>query len=400
MFTYNPHCQLNKPTNKLNYLEGVRGLAAFIVLITHLKIILSIDLKIETLQYFISISHSTVVGKMLNSFVEIIFDGKLAVQVFWFMSGYVISIKLFNAAGNDYLLNAIIKRYFRLAIPALGSVLLVYGLLKFGLMYNTALDDNLGEKYRGWSTVYDIKPNFFNALRSGLWDSFFNFKHKGSYNPILWTMTPELYGSFFCFFLFAVFKTRRGRYFIYSGIALIALFMEYYWLVTFILGFFLCDIDHTENGLKKIVHWIAKHIFSKWYYVFGIVLILIFINGFGQTFYSAYAGILVSAVGIFMIINSNGLRRLFQHKILVWLGKISFSLYLIHLPIICSLSCYLLLNLGFGYFYNGLISVAVSMVFILFAAALFTKWVDSPAVIFSNWFAKFILTFFNNAQKK
>ncbi len=400
MFTYNPHYQLNKPTNKLNYLEGVRGLAAFIVLITHLKIILSIDLKIETLQYFISISHSTVVGKMLNSFVEIIFDGKLAVQVFWFMSGYVISIKLFSAAGNDYLLRAIIKRYFRLAIPALGSVLLVYGLLKFGLMYNTALDDNLGEKYKGWSTVYDIQPNFFNALRSGLWDSFFNFKHKGSYNPILWTMSPELYGSFFCFLLFAVFKIRPGRYFLYISLAIAALLFEYYWLVTFLLGFLLCDIDHTENGLKKIVKWTGLHIFSKWYFVTGILLALVFINGFGQNLYSAYVTIFVSATGIFTVMQSAALRHLFQHRILVWLGKISFSLYLIHLPIICSLSCYLLLNLGFGYFYNGLISVVISMIFILFASAQFTKWVDGPAVIFSNWFAKFVLTFFNTAQKK
>lgn len=163
---------MNSTTNKLYYLEGIRGVAAFIVLIAHLKNIFAPDLEVQSLHFLIRLTHSQIVGTMLNSFVYLLFAGKLSVHVFWFMSGYVLSIKLFSATGNDYLKAAVIKRYFRLAIPVLASVLLAYGLMKGGWMYNSELARVLGERYSGLNTVYNFDPDLLNAIRSGLWDSF------------------------------------------------------------------------------------------------------------------------------------------------------------------------------------------------------------------------------------
>lgn len=366
-------------TDKLLYLEGIRGLAAFIVLIGHLKNIFFYDLEQHTLLYFTELTHSTFIATIINSFLVVLFDGHLSVQVFWFMSGYVISIKLFGKYGRDYLKAASIKRYFRLAIPVLGSVSLAYGLLKLGLMYNLELAEFSGRPYPSLTEMYNFKPDLAVALRSGLWDAFFDFKTKDSYNIVLWTMTPELYGSFFCFILFAVFNTRPYRYFIYLFLVLGAIFMQYYWLVTFILSYVLCDIDHTSNRLKNISDWLSKYIFSKWLFSIAIILLLIIINGFAQKYYSAYAKIFVSAVFVFTVMNSAFVRNFFSGKILVWLGKISFSLYLIHIPVIYSLTCFLYMHTGLSHTYNALVSSAITIIFVLGAAAVYTRFVDRPA---------------------
>ena len=370
---------MKNKTNKLFYLEGIRGLAAFIVLIGHLKNIFFYDLEQHSLLYFTNLTHSTFIATIINSFLVVLLDGKLSVQIFWFMSGYVISIKLFGKYGQNYLKAAFIKRYFRLAIPVLGSVLLAYALLKVGLMYNLELAKFSGRPYPSLTEMYNFKPDFLSALRSGLWDAFFDFKSTDSYNIVLWTMNPELYGSLFCFILFAVFKTRPYRYFIYLFFILGSIFLEYYWLVTFILSYMLCDIDHTSNRLKNISTNLVKNIFSKWYFGITIILLLIIINGFDQKYYSAYVKIFVSACFVFTVMNSTFLSDFFGRKILVWMGKISFSLYLIHIPVIYSLTCYLYMHIGLSHTYNAVISSVITITFILGAAAAYTKFIDWPA---------------------
>lgn len=384
---------MNKTPHKLQYLEGVRGLAALVVVIAHLKILFAIDLETQSLAWLVNSTHSIFLGKLLNAFIDILFDGKFSVQVFWFLSGYVISIKLFTGTGNEYLFNAVIKRYFRLAIPVLGAVLLGYGLLKAGFIYNHQLVEVMGPKYLSWTEFYNFQPNLVIALRSAVWDTFFNFNLKASYNPVLWTMSPELYGSFFCFLLFAIFRKGRGRYFFYTGLAILSVVFAYYWLTTFILGFFLCDIDHTENVFKKMISFLEENILSKWYYSIGILLLLVLLNGFTQDFYSAYSKIFTSATGIFTIMHSKMLRDFFQQKLWVWLGKLSFGLYLVHMPIIFSLSLYLMVHLGFSHLVSATISALLSMIVILLVAVLFTRFVDRPAINISNRMAKSILQF-------
>lgn len=138
-------------------------------------------------------------------------------------------------------------------------------------------------------------------------------------------MPPELIGSFFCFALFAVFRIMPYRYFVYAGLAILAIYFGYFWLVTFILGFFLCDIDHTSNKLKPVSNYLALYFFSKWYYRAIVLLVLIFINGFGYSDYSAYAKIVVSAVFIYTVMQSKPLQNIFSTRPLKWLGRISFD---------------------------------------------------------------------------
>ncbi len=388
---YAKHFFLKNKTNRLCYLEGIRGIAAFIVLIGHLKNVFDYDFENRTLAYFINLTHSTFLGTLLNSFIVVFVDGKLAVQIFWFMSAYVISIKLFGKHGSTYLKSAVIKRYFRLAIPVLASVLLAFGLMKLGFMYNHELEQFSGRHYPSLTEMYNFKPDFLKAIKSGLWDTFFNFKSSNSYNIVLWTMEPELFGSFFCFFLFAVFRKGSARYYFYVCFIIASVFFQYYWLTTFIISYILCDIDHTTNPFKKMLATLSAHLYAKWYYSVAVIFILIMINGLNQHFYSAYAKIFVSAGIVFSVMNAESLRNFFSKKILVWLGKISFGLYLIHIPVIYSFSCYLYLQIGLEHICNAWISSIITIAFVLTGAVIFTKFIDKQSVFISSKIAKFFV---------
>jgi len=376
---------------RLSYLEGIRGLAAFIVLIAHFKNIIAIDLETRTGEYFAGLVHSTFLGDCLNAFLVTLLDGKLAVYVFWFMSGYVISIRLFGVNGIQYLKLAAIKRYFRLAIPVLASVLLAYLLMKSGAMYNQQVADRSGPEFHSMRGVFNFDPDLLAAVKNALFDSFFNFQYKGSYNPILWTMSPELFGSFCCFFLFLVFRTWQGRYFVFPLLAIAALCFHQFWLATFITGYVLCDLSHNANSFSGFVTRAFERIFSNGWRMGFIMLILVLINGIFIKYYSGYAKVLVSAGLVILVMFSPGLRSFFSSRLLTWLGRLSFSLYLVHLPLIYSLSCFLLISLPFGFAVNAVLSGIVTIIVALLLSLAFTKWIDRPAIVLADALARNLL---------
>lgn len=381
---------MEKSNARLSYLEGIRGLAAFIVLVVHFKNIIVIDLEGRVENYFTQLVGSRFLGDCLNSFLVTLLDGKLAVFIFWFMSGYVLSIRLFGTNGMQYLSQAFIKRYFRLAIPVLASVLLAYLLMRFGAIYNQQWADQSGPEFHSIRWVFNFEPSLLSAVRNALFDSFFDFHDKGSYNPILWTMGPELLGSFCCFIFFLVFKISKGRYYLLAGLAITALLLQLFWLATFIAGYLLCDLTHNENPVSRFMNQLFKQACSKTIRVFFILVVLVLINGIFIKYYSGYAKVLVSAGLVITVMYSPALRSFFGKPLLTWLGRLSFSLYLVHLPVIYSLSCWLLIYLPFGVEINAILSAMATLVTTLLLSMAFTRWVDRPAIVFSNVLARFV----------
>ncbi len=372
-------------TNKLLYLEGIRGVAALMVFLCHLARTFQPNLGEELFFYLKDHTQSNLISHLLHAFLNMLLDGPIAVYIFWFMTGYVISFKLFIGAGKEYLKNAFSKRYFRLLIPCLGTVFLAYFLLKTGCMHNIEVAKLLGTKEASWMIdFYNFEPNFLNALKTGLWNTFFNFSWEDTYNVSLWTMQPELYGSLFCFFLFGIFGTMPKRYFAYAIIIVLTFFIDSN-LVGFLLGFLLCDIDYSDNKLKNINRQLENHFFSKWYYASFLFCLLIILAGSDVWNLS---NILLSSLLVFTVMRSDFLKTIFQSRPLVWLGKISFSLYLLHVPLICSLGCFLYLSLDYSHAAKALFSSGITLVVVLLLSVVYTKYVDNFSLKFSTKIAE------------
>lgn len=319
-------------TNKLLAMEGVRGVASFIVLLSHLQLIFFMNIDDIFLNYSLKFFPQAI-ATLLNYIFQSFHDGNFSVWLFWVMSGFVLSLGYFKKLTPEtqkiYILKSTIKRYFRLLIPVLFSVLFAYILLLNNMMTNQELSRIL--KNNWFSTFYTFDASFFNAIKSSIYNSFFNFDRLSSYNRVLWTMEAELYGSLFIFALLSIVGYSKIRYLLYPIIIVILYTLQLHWLNAFMLGIVLCDLYVNTKTYLFLTHYIQNKILTL--IIFLLFLILIGMPNYYKVFHLVLASIL-----ILFIISSPLLNNLFSSKILVFLGRISFSLYLIHIPILCSLS--------------------------------------------------------------
>ncbi|MBC7861390.1 MAG: acyltransferase [Bacteroidia bacterium] len=392
--------------NKILYLEGLRGIAAFIVVVHHF--ICAFYPALYSGNPSESHFQNTATERAIAiSPVSILYNGNLAVCIFFVLSGFVLSYKFFVTDSSAALITMGIKRYPRLIIPVAASSLLTYGILKWGYIIPW---------YKGCFTnsdwLCDLWPtngNWWHFIKT----TFINVPLKGSsdYNTVLWTMEYELKGSvlliLFCFSLILLKKIKWALYLI--GIALCFVFKEFYYLA-FLAGIGLCylsakktDIGLFEFSTKKVKFFLCLLLIFV-FIIFGSfpgVNILPF-SGFlffpinhslitPEQTAALYHSLAASAL-LCIVLLSGGLKNFLSKKIFVYLGKISFSMYLLHVLIIGLLTHLMAYLSGMqeGTKYH-LAAIAVFIIYLLVVfilSELFYRWVDRPAVKFSNWFGK------------
>jgi peptidoglycan/LPS O-acetylase OafA/YrhL len=404
---YRPYFML-AGNKKIVFLEGLRGIAALIVVLNHLQISFLVDLE-WIFRYFLNAFIPEPLTEIWASLLMFFFNGRLSVHIFWVLSAYVISIKLFSAGGEatdtkNYLLGIFSKRYFRLLIPCLVSVIFAWSLLSFNLMYNARLGERLGGFYSeqyGLSGYYSFVPDFFRAMKSVFWDSFFKYTEKTSYNAVLWTMKYEFIGSILCFALYGITKFSKKRYLVYAAIVVVSILMKEYWFLCFLFGFFLSDWDYSGSSRASLFEGLKfKFTLPKINQPLMLVVFLVLIVcGRLVSTYSVKLfphfdpNIYLSIFLVYLTIRTEKLNAFFSKKPFVWLGKVSFSLYVIHYPIICSFSCLLYLFFDFhsqivGFCVVSIITIPLCLVLSQF----YWRYIDEGSVKISgkvgNYFSK------------
>jgi peptidoglycan/LPS O-acetylase OafA/YrhL len=85
------------------------------------------------------------------------------------------------------------------------------------------------------------------------------------------------------------------------------------------------------------------------------------------------------------LLNSYTLQRIFESNFARFLGDISFTLYLIHIPILCSLMAWIVLWLrGYPYFLVAFVAATVTIVVTIGASAMLARYVDGTAIALSR----------------
>jgi len=366
---------------KIEYLDGLRGIAAFVVVISHfVQIFYPALLKSEP-----NLIHNTFEPALSKTPVNLLYNGNFAVCIFFVLSGFVLSYKYFEQGQPEILVSSAVRRYFRLAIPAFVSVLTVYVLLLLNAFHYT---DIVLQTRSYLPTDYRVMShNFFTMARSVLYDCFFTGKPQ--YNPVLWTMSYELFGSFLVFTFLALFGKLTRRYLIY--LFLIFFYGQTYF-VAFILGLVLCDLHH--NGTWRIGSKFRKAFLVPLSFAIGIFfgsypyidtrttlyhyLDLPFITTDHLIFYHIWGAFFLMVA----LLNSSLFMTILSHRYALFLGKISFSLYLTHFTILSSLTSYIFSRCISTLSYNlsFLITFCISIPIMIFVSYLLTRFVDKPAI--------------------
>jgi peptidoglycan/LPS O-acetylase OafA/YrhL len=351
---------LNQDNQRLGYLDSLRGLAAFSVLVYH------------------------VVGAHWGYFTEahlfaMIFNGSDAVSFFFVLSGLVLSYKYFNSDNSRDLNYSefLISRAFRI-YPAFLVVILIYYFYKYRA--------EVGFEFL-WDTIFHNK--YFLYEEASL------LRMRTDLFLPDWTLGVEIAISALVPVLIMVLKNDRKMYFM-----LIPVF--------FILNKYVSIfIFHFALGVLIAYYYPQIQSFdfkkSKWYsnrYTLYIIIFILYsvrhisrIYPFGATydyFSSSLIGLdffhitgVASALIIVIIINNVKLQNILSVAPLRFLGKISYGLYLIHWFVIGN---FLMENFDmFSKFFGSELKTLVGFIIIasvvtIILATLLYKFVEEPAI--------------------
>lgn len=364
---------------KVVYLEGIRGAAAFIVVLAHFFQVF-LPSVFEGRGDIVHFAFETPASKTP---INLLFNGNFSVTLFFVLSGYVLSCRFFRDKENSIIFSSAVRRYLRLAIPAFASVILAFTLMRLGFGY---FDDISPITMSSMRDPYAADPSIWAMFREGLFNSFFTYGNQ--YNPVLWTMTYELFGSFLILaFLFLLGKYRI-RYIAYP--ILIFFFLDSYYL-GFVLGLLLSDLHNSGRNWLALVNrpWVNLLLVITGMYVGSypyvstnntVYSILVW-NAPGFSFFVFY-----HVIGSFLIIlaalNSKWMQTLFSSKPFAYLGKVSFSMYLVHFTIICTFGSYFFMQLSSRMSYEASLAIVIPITLIIIFAAshIMYRYIDNTTV--------------------
>ena len=330
---------------KLDYIDGLKGIGALMVYLCHFVFAFyyaAYSLLPE--QAHTSSAVEVALGKTpLNLF----YNGNAAVCLFLVFSGFVLCLSYFRTHARSRLAAGAKKRYFRLMPVILAVNVLIFLLMSLGLYRNGEVA--VLTKSEAWFAGFNqFEPDFLKMLYESLIGCF--LRGSNDYNGVLWTIPYLFWGALVVYLAAFLVGENPLRYIAYAVMLLVSLKTDIYFAGIF-LGFVLCDFFTTQERLVR------------WYRKVSALPVLAFLLGFyllsypsiGTDMTGTMYGILPPAytvvyhmAGAFLltagVLGCQGLQKFFAAKPFVYLGRISYSLYLLHFPVIATFSCWLFLS--------------------------------------------------------
>ncbi|KAL2270502.1 hypothetical protein VTJ83DRAFT_2686 [Remersonia thermophila] len=423
------------------YLDGLRGFAAFLVYWHHHELwahpppltqVFETSFGYENHHYFAALP-----------FVRIFFHGgHFAVAVFFVISGYVLSAKSLSLihAGEqaklaDNLASALFRRWLRLFIPVIITT----------FVYMTVV-----HSFGMYIELLETKPHYLRAV----WDWFCELKNfsfifhndkKGYfiYNFHLWSIPVEFKGSIVVYTsLLALSRApRNARLWCEAFLVFYFLYIVDGWYCAlFVSGMLLNDLDQLA-AKNQLPAWFDRFRPYQQTLFYTMLVIALWLGGCPanghdskdlrknpgwwllsylkpQAVWDVKWFFLYIAAVLFVSATPRvaWLKRFFETRFCQYLGRISFSLYLVHGPVLWTLGDRVYAAVGWpketrlvqlGHWWNrfplpktGPMGLEVAFVLphivllpvTLYLAELVTHLVDEPSLRFPQWLYKAVTT--------
>jgi peptidoglycan/LPS O-acetylase OafA/YrhL len=353
-------------------IDGIRGWAALIVAVFHF-----------THEIF-QADHPF----LNNDFLYFILNGHLMVLIFFILSGDALSSSFFRSRDLKDTARIALMRYFRLTFPIFVSCVITYVLMKLHLVHMKRAGE-LAHSEKWLATFLNFKPSWHAMLKYALADVYFKYSTTPSYNSFLWTMSVELLGSAMVFANIAMLsRVRTERYF---GILLVeALFLLVVseFLCLFIVGMMLGlrrsnrEADTAGRPAGDAAPRPSR-IVDLGLLVAFILYVAVLLPLGHHRLESLWRRLtlrniptesllfLFAIVAVVLIYECSYLKAFFSTRLSLFLGDISYPLYILQFNVISSFTCIMIIkfyHLGIlSRFY--LISLASLVVTILGACA-------------------------------
>lgn len=382
---------VKKKPERFLELEGLRGIAAIVVASYHGLLGFFTVAFLGTLAVTHSTQNSYFETMLLGNPLAVFLSGTFAVSIFFVLSGFVLSIGFFQTGREDIVKSLAVRRYFRLMLPALASTLVCLIAIKIGVSRVHEAQALTGSAWMAamWNPPYGILDAFKSALFGIFVDG------HSAYNNVLWTMTTEFIGSFMVFITLLVAGKSSYRWIAYILLGVLSIGT---WYMAFVAGMIIADLySHSSN--TKYTHPILLTVL--------LAGIAIYFGGYPAvgsygTYYSwipstlQIACYVIGAIAAVLIaLWSKSVRRFLAWRPISNLGKYTFSLYLIHIPVIYTFTYWLFLKLhlhyGYGYTVSAVVALVASVPILIGVTYFFEKLIDAPAIRFAARFSDIFL---------
>ncbi|MBE9536286.1 MAG: acyltransferase [Proteobacteria bacterium] len=392
--------QSDHNTSKLLYLNGLRGIAALIVVSTHLVT------TFYPAVYYGDFSRAHNSWESIVAFkfpFTLIYAGNFSVCIFFVLSGYVLTYSYQSRSNKPNILALFIRRYIRLTIPILFTSFIAYLFLKNNLFYHQKIIGVSGAKEL--SEIYAFQPGIYSMFKEALLTLYTSDSNK--YNVVLWTMKVELIGSYMVYIVLRIFSKIKLRILI----CLLLTFIVPNYYFCFVFGVLLYDFNEAYGSIVKFkgsLHKICN---------IGLMVCAMFLAAAPFCYlplpinlmplpeaYKIFYLILLrfsdvpvvvahewgAIITIVLLQNSPILQSFLSGKLFQFLGKISFPMYLLHKIIILSFMSYVfnlfvLSKYEYSYDFVFMVSAVLSLLLIIVVSYFIEYFVDQPGIKISKY---------------
>jgi peptidoglycan/LPS O-acetylase OafA/YrhL len=325
-------------------LESIRGLAALVVCVHHAMSVFVDDA-------------SLVRDALLKTF-----NSAAAVILFFVLSGYVLGRALErDGASASY----VVRRLFRIIPPFVASVLFAFACERL-----LRIDPMPSGLTQGFARMFWPQPTW-EALQDNLLLG--SFKVNGP----TWTMLPELIGSLMLPFVVAAHAgiSPRWRWALFVAITMLLTISPFYALLWFYSGCFLAkEIAALLAGRSRL---------AVLAFVTGLIGLAILPHC--DDFYALRIVIpsaIAAALMIGAVVSSRELLQWTTIAPLRFLGRISYSLYVVHWPslYLCALLAIICRPIIPTQTWGNLIVTATSLIVALGIAVLSYRFIEAPSI--------------------
>ncbi|MFZ6870999.1 acyltransferase family protein [Undibacterium sp. Di27W] len=295
-----------QPSQRLQALDGLRAVSIALVFLSH-----------------IGFGH--------------LFPGGLGVTIFFFISGFIITklmLAEWDATGSMSIRNFYVRRVFRLTPALLMFVLSCLGMMTL-----------VGDVW-SWQEVASVFLYFANYF--GIYSSFSGELIKQPL-AITWSLAVEEHFYFIFPFIFMGFASVPRRFLVLIATILVAMLA---WRVYLVLGVGLDNLPHyriytgTDTRADSILYGAALSIILARYpqffarlsrlqtFLCGVFLLVLTLairnEAFRESLRYSLQGVALFYMLPMLVFEKNALNSFLQSSPVVYLGRISYSLYLYH----------------------------------------------------------------------
>lgn len=302
-----------------------------------------------------------------NTPIRLFTAGNTVVRILFTLSGFVLSYKYIVLGKNKGMETDIVKRYFRLAPPIIVANLLVYFLMKMGFLYNIEAGKISGSD-TFLSLFNNFTPNLIGCLKEAVGTCY--FQGANGYIGPLWTIKYEFLGSILVLCVICICHNSVTRNFFYC-FYLLFYYNSYY--SYFVIGMLISDL-YSDKLLNNIL---KKHkCFNNVLFCAGIWIVSMtdISDAFSYIFFGF--GLIIFFI---TLLNSSWGEMILGNKIMRKYGSLSYSVYILHWPVIESFSSafYLWTNgKGINHEIAIVFNLFFSIIIISLLAFLFNKYIE------------------------